>query len=77
MKNPQQTFNAKLDPKVIEATWSDHIAECTRCALVDVDTPKTLALCCAEGSQYLRVLLEKAARGKYYASKAKVAALMK
>lgn len=55
------SLNSRLDPRTIEAVWEDHLAQCKRCGFVVFDQPVTLANCCPEGSQYIKVLLEKRA----------------
>lgn len=61
MKKPdnENSFLVKLDPKTIEAFWSDHVSHCRHCGQVNVDVPVTLKHACPEGVQYINVILRK------------------
>ncbi|MFA4987658.1 MAG: hypothetical protein WC712_13840 [Candidatus Brocadiia bacterium] len=88
MKNPDQTnsFRTRLDPATIEGVWADHLSGCKRCQLIDLDAVATFGNGCAEGVQYLTVILrkrnpppkrERVERGKYWASEEEVRRLMR
>jgi hypothetical protein len=57
--NASHDFRIMLDPKNIEAVWASHVKDCARCKFVVIDQPVTLENCCAEGSRFLKVILEK------------------
>lgn len=59
MKYEDNDFRVKLDPRTIEAVWTDHLTGCVRCKLADIDSPATLTNACPEGVQYIKVLLVK------------------